>query len=340
MVATQSQRVSAGTLAQALAADCEGLFSELIGDAHYEGGELRGHMPDGGVVSMAYRGRKRGRWCAWASDRQSGDCLDLVRFVLFAGDASAAYRWALQRVGMAQQAKPRALPAAQPKARPPGLNERGRRLYDAASSEAGPIDAYLRGRFGASLYTVRAHGVLRFHPRVFHSHDAGHFPAMVAPIVYPATDVFMAVHVTYLQASGHGWRKAPVDPAKKVFGSYRGGVIALADGPDTDTWLIGEGIENTLAAWWCEERRACARAAVAINNLVAIGLPDHVRSVVLVCDNDEARDAIDALRSEAMERWRDEGRAVEWIRPPLGTKDFTDLMQRELRFRPERVGHE
>lgn len=81
-------------------------------------------------------------------------------------------------------------------------------------------------------------------------------PAMVAPIVRP-DGKFGGLHFTYLDLAQPKGKLQIADPetgeilpAKKVRGSKAGGSILLVRPPQPATrWIVGEGIETTLAVW-------------------------------------------------------------------------------------------
>ena len=83
----------------------------------------------------------------------------------------------------------------------------------------------------------------RFHRGLKHP-SGGFWPCMVALVTRGADNAPTAIHRTFLARDGGG--KAPVDPAKMMFGPCRGGAIRLSQ--PTDLLMVGEGIETCLAA--------------------------------------------------------------------------------------------
>jgi CHC2 zinc finger len=81
-------------------------------------------------------------------------------------------------------------------------------------------------------------------------------PAMVAPIVGP-DGKFRGLHFTYIDLTQPKGKARIADPetgelmpAKKVRGSKAGGSIQLVKSPQpAGRWIVGEGIETTLAVW-------------------------------------------------------------------------------------------
>jgi hypothetical protein len=337
---------SATSLAALLARDCEKLFRELVPDAHFETGEARGHASDGGVISMALRGPKRGRWSNWNSENQSGDPLDLVAWMLFGGDLRQAYAWACHRLGITRWTTPSVAPAAQEAhhARCSATSaDQARALYLRGVQGGSEVLSYLSGRLGGPLdqllpeipQGLRFVGAKR-HP---HSHDL--LPAMLAPVLHPLSRAYLATHVTFLEPRENAWRKARVQPAKICIGSYRGGVIPLLrgasgmplrDAPIGETLLIGEGVENALAAAVLRDDRPRVWAAVAAGNLPNIVLPKQITRVILVEDCDEGNEAITRMLARAKQSFLDAGLAVEWMRAPKNFKDMAEFVSTEFRL--------
>jgi hypothetical protein len=316
-------------------------------DCRFEGGELRGHAASDGMLwTVATRGRKRGLALNTADPEQSGDLLDLVTHALCGGDRSAGYRWALQFRGAAASR-----PAPQPShrdAKPADESDATKRArywswYERALPGRGsPVEAYLGAR-GLTPDIVDLPDVLRFSPRCRYVHDEQtarwtHRPAMLAPIVNPISGAFLALHATYLEQIDGVWRKVASKPARKCWGSYAGGVIALANGrsgkplreaPAGDACLIAEGIENALSASFVRpELRVLA--GVSVSNFPTIALPPAIGLVCLVCDDDGEKTHLDEIRERAIDRWRREGRSREQMTPLRGCEDLNDWLQREL----------
>ena len=338
-------------IAFALRADCEALFSQLIHDAHQEGGEWRGHLASGGSVSMAMRGTKRGVWSNWddASGRQRGDPLDLIAWVLFAGDRGPALRWAIGWLGLDQRGvdPPRDVPADRPT--PPrgsiADDDRRRRalgLYLAGEEMAPPIEAYLAGRLGIGLDELpEPPRSLRFLARCWHAGERTHAAAIVAPVVNLASGAQCGAHLTYIAPNGPRWSKAFGAESKRMAGPCKRGVIPLSRGPSGrrlrdmpagETVLIGEGIENSLAGAFLCPTHVRVWAAMTVGNLVMLELPEAVRTVISVRDNDAPDSPAAALWREAIARWSDKGREVRWLIPPPRFKDMTEYLLETSEF--------
>jgi putative DNA primase/helicase len=139
---------------------------------------------------------------------------------------------------------------------------------------------------------------------------------MVALITRGTDDTPLAVHRTFLARDGAG--KAPIEPAKMMLGPCRGGAVRL--GPIMDRLMVGEGIETCLAAMQATGRPAWA--ALSTSGLRTLDLPDAVRNVIVLTDDDEPGEA---AASDCAWRWKRQGRRVRIARPPQGM-DFNDLL--------------
>jgi putative DNA primase/helicase len=157
--------------------------------------------------------------------------------------------------------------------------------------------------------TVRFHGGLK-HPA------GGIWPVMVALVTRGIDDIPLAIHRTFLARDGLG--KAPVEPAKMMFGPCRGGAVRL--GPVGDRLMIAEGIETALSAMQATGQPAWA--ALSTSGLRALDLPHDIREVIVLADGDEPGAA--AARDCAWS-WKRGGRRVRIARPPQGM-DFNDML--------------
>lgn len=238
---------------------------------------------------------------------------------------------------------------------------------EAQPSIAGTMaEEYLIGR-AIDLRRLGAQpGCLRFHPSCAYweqGRRVGAWPAMVATIVTPEGKT-VAVHRTWLARDRAGRVvKAPIGDAKKSWGRYLGGFISLWKGrhpsgraphsmgelteqlagawvdPDTgevieqhcdNTVWITEGIEDglTVACWRPRDRVV---AGVSASNIANLALPPAIATVVLVLQNEGPRSKAPEAIAEAVERFEDEGRAVDVIEPPADVKDVNELAQQEAR---------
>lgn len=361
-------RLDCHAVAELLAEHCERLFTELVPDAKQARNELRGHGPDGAIWAMVVRGAKRGVFASWGDqERQKGDCLELVHWAKFPAEQGRrdSYRWALRWLGydvtldaasraaiaeaQVNAAEAAAWRAEQAEAERDRKATRSKGIYLHATvpyDQAPQIADYFRTR-GIPIGELPSKPTnLRFGSK-FYDNAHRDVPAMVAAIVHPVTRQHRATHCTYLQYQAGHWRNTELRPKRLTFGAKLGGVIPLLRGasgerrpPAGDTLLIGEGIENSLAAALCcpetpgipPEPRVWA--AVDIGNFSAIELPEEIYSVILVHDRDDeqfrGRSAGAAIglsyRQQIARRWLEEGRSVMHMAPPKGFKDFNDYV--------------
>jgi hypothetical protein len=343
-------------LVRMLAAQAPLLAAELLPNGRREGQEWRVgsiHGQPGRSMAVHLTGPKAGVWCDFASG-DAGDALDLVAAVLYGGDKRQAVAWARRWLGLDAGADP-------------ADAERRRRLAERALARAAepdddavrrhrqrvaialwcsarphiagtPVDAYLRARAIDLAALGRQPRALRFHPALFHRPSGQKLPAMVAAITNEG-GAHVATHCTWLAQDGRTgrWGKAPVEPAKMVFGPMKGGTIRLwrgasgkplAEAPPGDVVAIAEGIENALTvAIECPEWRVLA--AVSSGNLPAIALPPQCSEIVLIADRDGENRETRRAREAAIARWLREGRRVRVALPPAGCKDWNEAAQAE-----------
>jgi hypothetical protein len=313
-----------------------------------------GGMGDSLMVCMT--GAKAGIWSHFAAGR-SGDLIDLVAYLRTGGDVGAACAWARDWLGLggggAASVRPAAAiaearAAAQARARAAAAEAetragRARAMWLGGASLAGGdvVDRYLTGRAIGLALLGRVPGCLRAMARLPHRTDGpggARWPAMLAAVV-GGDGVHLATHRTWLRDDGSG--KAPVAPAKMVLGDYMGGHIPIWKGRHREPLhrlragvplFVSEGIEDGLSvARLLPDARVIA--AISISNMASLVLPDTVRELVLVAQNDPetladgrphpARLALDAaVRAHAAA-----GRVVKLARPPAPFKDFNDWVQ-------------
>jgi putative DNA primase/helicase len=160
--------------------------------------------------------------------------------------------------------------------------------------------------------------ILRFHAGLKHP-SGGIWPAMVALVTRGVDDAPIAIHRTFVASDGNG--KAPVEPAKMMFGPCHGGAVRL--GPAGDVLMVGEGIETSLAAMQASGHAAWA--ALSTSGLRTLNLPRKVRDVIVLADGD---DPGEAATQDCALRWKREGRRVRIARPPRGM-EFNDLLRHQ-----------
>jgi hypothetical protein len=341
--------MTARELAELLRCDCESLFCRLMPDAHIDGGELCGHMPDGSKVKMAVRGQKRGRWLNCHVADQKGDPLDLITWCVSGGDTRRSFAWGCKYLGLDREASversaspsPTMSDAPKPLATTPRPgNPLG--LYLKGVPDRVEVQSYLQERLQVPLEQLPSARCLRFLPRCWHTETNIWPPAMLAPVIDLVTHQHIATHRTWL-APDHGiWRKASIDPAKKALGGFRGGVIPLLRGwsgrplseaLDGETVMIAEGIENALGAAYLARSEAMrVWAAVSVNNLLNIArvMPPQFNRVVIVRDNDPGNDSVEKALTETVDLLIDQGREVEFLSAPSRYKDVAEFLAQEL----------
>jgi Toprim domain len=298
--------------------------------------------PFGCSVSVHLVGSKAGVWSAWAAGK-SGDGLDLIAAVKFAGDKRQAVRWALDWLRIDPQDRPHAAPSsapAKPREPDPSAEEkRGAafRLYLAATPLRPGDEAYdyladTRGIDFAALGRVPR--ALRFFRGLTNTEAGRRFPALLAAVVGPRGR-FLTVHRTWLERQSDGSvRKAPVTEPKKVYGPCRGGIIPLWRGASGRPWkqappgdVLGlvEGIEDALSyAVAVPEHRVAA--ALNVGNLAYVRLPTAIATLIIAADNDPPGSPAARTLQKAVAHFLAEGREVRIARCPAGVKDLNALL--------------
>lgn len=343
---------------------CRAVFPGNAG--HVEGNEFKiGDISGspGRSLSVYLRGHKAGRWKDFGCEEHHGDALELVRFVMFAGNRAEARRWALQFLGL-DGTSPKTLSEtryAQARHEQHCRNEddeidRTRRRALAHYLRAEPdvvgtlVDRYLRGRCIELAKFKRIPRSLRFHPglKVKELERRGligaacYLPAMVAP-VYSLDGKFLSLHRTWLAEQPDGTvRKAQLDAPKKTLGPFAGGCIRLARGksgkplneaPDDDEIFVTEGIEDglTLAEANPDWRVV---ACVSLGNMSALELPTNVARVTVMADNDK-KAAPRRMLDRALDHLARRHKSVGVVHPPPQDKDLNGFIQRRERERAE-----
>lgn len=315
------------------------LCERVLPDGRKEGHEWVAGPP-GGRVRVHLTGAKAGVWAVFASTER-GDALDLVAYALYGGDKKAAWRWALNWLGLDTAAAPevreriRNTPAPDAEAEAAKAAGNARKLWLKGKPLPGtPAAAYLAGR-GLDLAELgKVPGALRFHPTAFCAETGGPMPAMLGMVRRFTEQV--AVHRTYLAQRPDGtWGKAKLDSAKKVLGLYRGGFIPLwrgasgkpiAEHPEGDTLAIAEGIEDALTVALHQPTWRVI-AAISVSNFAQLQLPPSAIDLVLVWDRDGENPHVRNARKAAERALLEQGRSVRTITPEQGFKDFNEWHQ-------------
>jgi len=178
------------------------------------------------------------------------------------------------------------------------------------------VSAYLAGR-GLELNTNNVR-IAKHQPYFQNGKVFAHYDAMVARIT-DATGVRNGLHITYLKDG----KKAPASPNRKIFKSVEslnGSFIQL--GPLEPIMCVGEGIETTLAGMLIHECPGIATInAVLMKSVI---LPEEVRSIVILADNDRSFTGQEAAYALA-KRLIAEGRTVSVVVPEIADTDFADI---------------
>ncbi|MEL7028473.1 MAG: toprim domain-containing protein [Pseudomonadota bacterium] len=178
------------------------------------------------------------------------------------------------------------------------------------------VDAYLRrrGLNPSAALDLREHGSL------YHGPTRGSFPAMVAAVKRWPSDDVLAIHRTYLDHAAP--RKAPVVPAKMMLGPCRGGAVRLSH--LGETLAIAEGIETALS--YQELFKTPCWAALSCAQFEHFVVPDGVRELIFVLDNDANRASFRAYERAAERLWRMGLKIYSEVCPLPYPSDFNDLL--------------
>ena len=167
---------------------------------------------------------------------------------------------------------------------------------------------------------------LKFHPAVRHTPTKQDLPALLALVTNIQTGASLAVQCTYLARDGKGKAKVERKDQRRTYGSPKGGAVRLAEPANGVPLLLGEGVETTLTA--IEATGYPGWATLGTSGFANIELPDAVREIILLAENDESganQKALDKVCPGLIER----GIKARIARPPEGVNDFNDLVKPE-----------
>ena len=191
-----------------------------------------------------------------------------------------------------------------------------------AITEGDPVSKYLKKR---NLPIPRES--VRLHPKCRYYENGGlksEHPAMVSKIVN-FDGMMVRFHITYLDNEGN---KADVENQKKILppkGTINGGGIYF-DRPD-ESMVIAEGIETALAGEKLFSRKAIA--ALTAHGMEELKIPDFVKDVIILSDNDASFIGQKAAYTLAA-RLKREKRTVQVMMPADIGDDFCDVLSREI----------
>lgn len=184
----------------------------------------------------------------------------------------------------------------------------------AAPAYGTPAAAYLASR---GLRHVASSKSLRWRRDCPHPAERGRLPALLGLVVNAGGEP-IAVHRTFLRHDGA--TKAGATPTKATLGGVWTGAIRLD--PLAAELVVGEGIESSASAGLLLGLPAWA--AISAGNLATgLVLPEVVRSIVVAVDHDPPGQR---AATQAVARWRAEGRRVRWFRPDQAGADCNDVL--------------
>jgi hypothetical protein len=173
---------------------------------------------------------------------------------------------------------------------------------------------------------------LRFEPACWYD-KLQSFPAIVSCMQTEGAGI-VAVHRTYLAPDGSG--KAPVTPARKMFGPAQGAAIAVWRGQSAlpvkeanahgiaDTLVLTEGIEDALSvAISAPDFRVWAVGS--LGNLRFLKLPACAHDVIVFADNDWTKPEAEAEFKRGLAALAEQNKRVKVARSSSG-KDANDLL--------------
>jgi hypothetical protein len=193
-------------------------------------------------------------------------------------------------------------------------------------------DRYIRGTRGLALPAIPA--ALRLHSQLRHGWSKTFWPALVAAVQDTEHEI-VAVHRTWLDPATAD--KAPVAPQKASLGQVKGGAVRLIDVAGSNTLLVGEGVETTLAALQLLDWACCGWAAVSAPGMAALVVPPRFRRVIVAADNDSSNAGLKAARV-LVHRLQRKGRCVAIRVPARADTDWADVAVAYGRQNTEAVG--
>ena len=165
---------------------------------------------------------------------------------------------------------------------------------------------------------------VRFAPRCWHAASKAETPALIVALTDEAGQV-RAIQRLYLTADCRAKACRPMS-----LGKISG--LAIKLGPPTDTLYVAEGLEDAMTAQQASEGKSSAWAAAGSSNMPNLVVPDAVKTVVFLGQNDKddprQRDkTFEQNLAKAAPKLMREGKAVRVAWPPAGVKDINDLVK-------------
>jgi hypothetical protein len=148
------------------------------------------------------------------------------------------------------------------------------------------------------------------------------WPALVAEVV-DANSEFTAVHRIWLD--GGSGDKAPIIPVKATLGPQSHGAVRLYAHPTSKALLVGEGIENALAAGVLDGWQRSVWSTLTTGGMPGLAVPRRFRDVVIAADHD-SNQAGERAANVLARRLRAKGVHVRVIKPPEPDTDWNDFL--------------
>ncbi len=280
-----------------------------------------------------------GKWTD-AATGEHGDLLDIIRESCALTDFADVIEEARRFLSLPSPEPSPSRRKAKERPVTYGTSEAARRLVQISHPIAGTLaETYLRTR---GITDLRDTENLRFHPRCYYRPD-DHSPTVIHPaliaIVTDLSGQITGAHRTWLAHDGMG--KAPVDTPRKAMGHLMGHAVRF--GVADDVLAAGEGIETVLSL-----RQVLPHipmlAALSAAHLPAIALPDTLRRLYVMRDNDPPGNSACHSLCERAKRAGIEAMVLTPIREDfnedlrhLGAKTLWDAVRSQLA--PEDIPH-
>ncbi|QMT34128.1 toprim domain-containing protein [Conchiformibius steedae DSM 2580] len=291
----------------------------------------------------------RGWFICNQCNQKGGSGFDLLMLV-FGCTFDEALKRVAELLGMSGGTRSPALTLPARETAPPTVqtdeNQRQRLLecWNGCQSwqSGGVIAAYLSGRGipEAGNLPFQDDG-LRFHSSLAYWHQGaclGRFPAMVGAFRH-ADGTFAGLHLTYLMQQGGKVFKAVLkDPktgerldAKKHrsihAGALSGAAVPLFGLPENGCLAVCEGIETAAAAHCVSGLSVWACGAA--NRIAAFALPEAVRRLVVIADNDRNQTGINAAYQLQRRYYKALNGNIDVWQPDEADCDVLDILAQE-----------
>ncbi len=191
------------------------------------------------------------------------------------------------------------------------------RTWTNAQLLKGPIpEAYYRWR-GLSVPETEN---LRFAPSLKHKSGAN-YPAIVAR-VEDLSGLMIGCQRAFLAPDGSAKAPVPKGEQKMSLGRVKGGMVRLAKSRDGEPLLLGEGVETVLTAM--QATGFPGWVTLGTSGLKQASLPDNVKDVILLGENDQGKSA--AAIARVAPELKQKGIRVRVAMPLAGFKDHNSMV--------------